>query len=45
MASSGWVVGLLAAASPDSTAEFRRRRGRGHEECLERWERAQTSSG
>jgi hypothetical protein len=43
--SSGWVVGPLTAAPPDSGTKFRRRQGHYHGEGLGHWERAQASSG
>jgi hypothetical protein len=45
MASVGGVARLPMAVAPDFVAKVRRRRGRGHGEGLERWERAQASSG
>jgi hypothetical protein len=45
MAGSGWVAGLVAAASPDSTVKFHQWRGHDHGEGLGCWRRAQASSG
>jgi hypothetical protein len=45
MASSGWIVGLFAAVTPDSATKFHRRRGHDHDEGLGHCERAQAGLG